>query len=129
MSAIPTLDRIVNYDGEVWKPIEGYNNKYFVSNYGRVKSLKYSKAQLLTQRDNSNGYLRVALTKDGKTKHCFTHRLVAMAFIHNDDPINKKTVDHIDANKHNNNASNLQWLSLGDNIRAYYLNKREKAIK
>jgi len=30
-------------DGEIWKEIEGYSGDYFVSNLGRVKSLKYGK--------------------------------------------------------------------------------------
>ena len=38
----------------------------------------------------------------------------------NDDPLEKNTVDHIDGNKQNNNAENLRWLSLSDNVKAYY---------
>lgn len=38
----------------------------------------------------------------------------------NDDPLEKNTVDHIDGNKRNNNAENLRWLSLSDNVKAYY---------
>ena len=38
----------------------------------------------------------------------------------NDDPLEKNTVDHIDGNKQNNDAENLRWLSLSDNVKAYY---------
>ena len=44
------------------------------------------------------------------------HRLVAMAWVKNDDFITKPIVDHIDANKTNCHASNLQWISYRDNI-------------
>ena len=45
------------------------------------------------------------------------HRLVAEAFIPNDDPETKDTVDHIDGNKSNNEASNLRWLNRAENTR------------
>ena len=53
-------------------------------------------------------------------------RLVAIAFVPNDDPLHKTTVDHIDTDKSNNKASNLRWMSLGDNIRAYKQQKKDK---
>lgn len=43
------------------------------------------------------------------------HKLVALAWVNNDDYITKNVVDHIDNNKLNNNANNLQWLSESDN--------------
>lgn len=53
------------------------------------------------------------------------HRLVAIYFVFNDDPLEKNTVDHIDGNKQNNNAENLRWLSLSDNVKAYYNKMKE----
>lgn len=120
MNTILTSEIIVDYEGETWKYIDGYDHKYLISNYGRVKSLKGKKERLLRQYENNAGYLRVGLTSHGKTKYYFVHRLVAIAFIKNDDPKEKQTVDHIDGDKHNNCDTNLQWLSLADNIRLYY---------
>ena len=120
MAAFQTLDQIKDLDGEIWKPILQYDAKYLVSNYGRVKSYKNRTAIIMHQQKNNQGYYRVPLSKDGKTKYELTHRLVAAAFVPNDDPEVKNTVDHIDADKNNNCASNLRWLSLADNIRAYY---------
>ena len=114
------IDRIEDIDGEVWKPIKGYNNKYYISCFGRVKSYKYKTAQLLTPSLNSKGYPRVALYKNGERKYYLIHRLVALAFVPNDDPLSKTTVDHKNRVKTDASYINLQWLSLSDNIHRYY---------
>ena len=113
-------DNIEDLQGEEWREIEGYQGKYLISNYGRLKSLKYHQARLLKPEDNGQGYQRVALSNEGKVKRYLVSRLVAIAFVENDDPIVKNTVDHIDNQKCNNYYKNLRWLSLGDNIRAYF---------
>ncbi len=114
------LDTIEDLQGEVWKPIKGYDNKYYISCFGRVKSYKYKASHLLTSSLNSKGYPRVPLYKNGKRKYYLIHRLVAIAFVPNDDPINKTTVDHKNRIKTDATYTNLQWLSLSDNIQRYY---------
>lgn len=97
--------RTVVYDDEVF---EGYE----VSNMGRVRSLNYNKTgkvQVLKPMVNTNGYLRVCLWKGGKLKRYYVHRLVATAFIENDDIENKTDVNHIDEVKTNNRVENLEW--------------------
>lgn len=88
---------------EIWKSIEGYDHPYKVSNRGRVLG-KYG---ILRPYDNGYGYLVVDFRKDGKRKHLKVHRLVAEAFIRNEN--NLPEVNHKDENKHNNDALNLEW--------------------
>lgn len=77
---------------EQWKPIYGYEGKYEISSFGRVKSLPktwkrkdgvplHYKERILKPRINAYGYARVNLCKNGKPKDFFIHRLVASAFI------------------------------------------------
>lgn len=84
---------------EIWKDIKGYEGKYKVSNFGRIKSLRKNKVlkQTINKRD---GYLYVGICKDGKRKNRKVHRLIAETFMSN--PKNKPTVNHIDGNKFNN---------------------------
>ena len=97
---------------EIWKDILGYEGKYMVSNWGRVKSLNYNrtgKERILKAGDNGNGYLEVILFKEGKGKHYKIHRLVAQAFLENSKGYNE--VNHKDENKQNNCVENLEWCS------------------
>ena len=111
---------------ETWKAIAGYEGLYQVSNLGRVKSINYNhtgKEKILKPRKNTCGYLHVCLYKDGQKKMSLVHRLIAEAFIPN--PNNLETVNHKDEVKTNNVASNLEWMSRGDNKR-YSANKSAK---
>ena len=89
---------------EEWKPVVGYESKYEVSNLGNIKRV-YDKTcprdkgyigKPIKPRVN-NSYIRVSL----EDKSYAVHRLVAEAFIPN--PEGKKTVNHKDGNKANNN--------------------------
>ena len=105
---------------EIWKDINGYEEIYQVSNYGNVRSKTHvrvngknknyicvSKGKLLRPGKDSSGYMIVVLSKNGKTKSYRVHRLVANAFIYNDN--NYRCVNHKDENKTNNRVNNLEW--------------------
>ena len=65
-------------EGEQWAACDEFP-AYAVSNMGRVMNLKTN--SILRPRDNSYGYARVALRKDGRTHDVYIHHLVAAAFI------------------------------------------------
>ena len=109
---------------EIWKPIEGYEFRFSISSLGRVKSrprvnkktgLSSKKNEFYYQRLGKNGYYSVGLWKNNKEKRFSVHRLVALHFIPN--PNNKPQVNHIDGNKLNNNASNLEWTTPSENAK------------
>ena len=110
---------------EVWKDIPGYEGLYQVSNLGRVKSLERYKPnkqcvpeKIKTLSKKSNGYLFLQLYKDNKAKNRYIHRLVAEAFVEN--PNGKETVNHINGNKHDNRAINLEWNTYTENNKHAY---------
>lgn len=91
---------------EYWKKINGANN--LISSFGRVMSLHYDR--IMNTSVKSSGYKSVILTSG-----CFqVHRLVAIAFLPN--PFNLPIVNHIDGDKTNNTAFNLEWCTQKDNI-------------
>lgn len=64
---------------------------------------------ILKQQKNGKGYMRVSI---GGTRY-FVHRLVAEKYIPN--PENKPQINHIDGNKANNSAENLEWVTNQEN--------------
>lgn len=110
---------------EEYRDVIGYKGLYRVSNMGNVLSLarltngrngvlKTSPGRLLKQRFGDRGYARVYLSKDGVVKTLRLHRVVAEAFIPNPD--NLPQVNHLDADKTNNTAANLEWCTGQENI-------------
>lgn len=119
-------------EGEVWKPIKGYEGKYCVSNMGRIMSVERSingggkiKQRIMKQCNTRKGYKTVCLYSDGKRIRNIVHRLVAEAFIPN--PNNYNQVNHIDENKSNNAAHNLEWCTAKQNMN--YGSRAEKSRK
>ena len=110
---------------EEWKDIEGYEGYYQVSNMGNVKSLNYrhtSKERILKPQKNNDGYLNVQLYQDGKGKIYKVHRLVATAFCENQ--MGYTEVNHINEDKSDNRAENIEWCSRSYNINYGTHNKR-----
>ena len=123
---------------EIWKDIEGYEGEYQISNCGRYRSLDrivtYSnginvryEGKILSSFEKKNGYLQATLNRKSGNKKFYIHRLVASAFIINDDPINKTIINHVDENKQNNNFNNLEWCTHAYNLT--YNNVHLKKIK
>ena len=96
---------------EVWKRASR-NPNYLVTNTGRIRRDGSTKDH--STRDH-NGYLITDLYSQGNRETVRVSRLIAEEFIPNPD--NKPEVNHIDGNKHNNNVSNLEWVSKKENVR------------
>ena len=107
---------------EIWKDIEGYDGLYQISDKGRVKSLNFGKEKILKPWKSGCGYLLVDICKNGDKKHYLIHRLVAMTFIPN--PQNFTQINHMDEDKSNNNANNLEWCTAKYNSNYGTHNKR-----
>ena len=108
---------------EQWRDIDGYDGMYQVSDLGRVRSKKYGDWRVFRPNKNKYGYLYVGLSKENKRKHFYVHRLVASAFIPNDNIFNTE-INHIDECKQNNKVSNLEYCDRSYNLRYNDLNYR-----
>jgi len=120
---------------EEWRDVIGFEGKYVVSSLGRVAALsfpieagtlRYSrKPHMLTITKGKLGYSYVGLScGKNRIKTIKVHRLVAAAFLPN--PHNYPIINHIDENKTNNRADNLEWCTQKYNIN-YGTGKRRSA--
>ena len=115
---------------EQWRDIPGFEGLYQASNTGLIRSApgKVTSSKRFSHRvwktrvlkhkyKNANGRRDAAVTlwKDGKCKDYLVSRLVAMTWVEGYEP--GLTVNHIDGNPQNNNCSNLEWITLSENIR------------
>jgi hypothetical protein len=100
---------------EQWKPINGYEGIYEISNKGNIKRLfkKYPNGKLIKPQIDRDGYKRVCLCKNNHKKTFILHRLVAEDFIPNTS--NLPVINHKDENKENNAVENLEWCSVAYN--------------
>lgn len=93
--------------------IKDFEGLYGVDECGNVHSYRTNK--ILSQYNNTIGYKKVDLFKDGRKYKLYVHRLVAEAFIPN--PNNYKEVNHIDCNRSNNTVNNLEWCDRSTNMK------------
>ena len=115
---------------EIWKPVVGYEGCYEVSNLGRVRSLsrtasircrwggiteRYVQGRVLRAHTNGkSGYYMIQLSVLGSRHPRLVHRLVAEAFIPGAE--GKGFVNHVNGDKSDNRASNLEWCTRGENM-------------
>lgn len=99
-----------------FEDVIGYDGKYKISKTGELISYKNSnQGVLLKKHKNNSGYLYVILSKNGVSKWCAIHRLVAETFIPNEQ--NKPTVNHKNGIKTDNRVENLEWATYQEQLK------------
>lgn len=125
---------------EIWKQIIGYEGRYEVSSYGRVKScakewlacgnrkVQRRKPDSILKTQIHNNYPRATLTDIGGNKKSYSvHRLVGIHFINN--PNNYPIINHLDSNRENNYYKNLEWTTYkGNAIHAFKNGNRKGRV-
>ena len=111
---ISNLDSTIEH----WASIDGYLN-YQVSWWGRVLNTKTGR--ILKHGTSGPGYRYVMLSKNGKPKIHYIHKLVAREWVPN--PEEKRCVDHHDGDRTNNHFENLRYATYSENGR----NKSKRA--
>ncbi|SFN44956.1 NUMOD4 domain-containing protein [Salegentibacter flavus] len=118
----------MNEEQELWVKIKGFENRYMISNRGRILSLgrvmtakdgfirNYPDRILKLKPHKNTGYCLARLYHhNGKTYEDFSvHRLVALHFLENSE--NLPVVNHIDTNRSNNHVDNLEWVTVAENL-------------
>jgi len=98
--------------GETWAELTGYDSAYEVSASGRIRKKEARIAGRdyhdyeLVQSATDSGFKYVSLMREGRPAMVYIHRIVAEAFIPNPEQL--RYVEHIDGNRSNNHADNLQ---------------------
>ena len=106
------------------KDINGYEGLYAITSCGKVWS--YRNAIFLKPTPNQTGYLQVQLSKDGKTKHFYVHRLVLEAYTPVDG-MEALQCGHLDEICTHNWLGNLAWQTPKEN--ANWGHRNEKLSK
>lgn len=96
---------------EIWKQIAAHP-EYEVSNHGRVKNARTNR--VLAPIKHPRGYVKVSL-RGSNYRQCLVHRLVAATFL-GPAPFGY-SVNHKDGVKNYNHVSNLEYMTIEDNIK------------
>lgn len=103
---------INDLEGEVWYDVPEWVGYYQISNYIRLKSVRYN--EIRKPRINYKHYFDTSFHKEGKAKYLIYSRLVAIVFHSN--PNNLPEVNHINGIRWDNRPSNLEWSTSKENI-------------
>lgn len=109
-----------------WTPVVGYEDLYLVSTNGKVYSIRSHK--ILAPRKHNAGYLRVTLSRNGKRKDAYIHRLMCEAFFGTPND-GRNYVNHLDEDPAHNQITNLEWTTNSNNVKYSWERHREERAK
>lgn len=99
-------------------------SKYTIDDKGRIRNVKLKR--YMSYYKNNSGYLLCSVTDDsGKKVNILVHLYVAKVF-HGTPKGPGYDVCHLDDNKENVSASNLEWRSHSQNIKDMHESQRIK---
>lgn len=111
---------------EEFRDVIGYEDRYAISNFGRLKAKSYlkrgnrnnyfTKEIIITPTINKHGYIFYKFCINRKCKTYKIHQLVAMMFLNHNTCGHEIYVDHIDRNKLNNNVLNLRLVTPKESV-------------
>jgi hypothetical protein len=107
---VPARDEQAGVVG--WRAVPGFGDKYEVSSSGQLR--RADTLALRSPTRSGDGYLKVDLWHQNSRRQVLLHRLVAEAFVPR--PEGADEVNHLDGNKHNNAAGNLEWTDRRGNV-------------
>ena len=105
-------DILNNESVNIYKILHDYDGCYCVTNNGDVINFGFKRPHMLKGSVDAEGYIQMALKKDGKLYYPLLHRLVAEAFLTNPDGLDH--LHHIDGDTRNNNVNNLKYVSASE---------------
>ena len=115
---------------EIFKTIKDYPN-YKVSNFGNVKSMERKvrnkdgfrtvKERILKPGVGTRGYYYIILSENNKQKNRTVHQIVAEAFLNHKACMYKLVINHINHNKLDNRAENLEIVTQRTNTNQKHL--------
>ena len=127
-SEAPPVALIEKDGAEQWRPVQGTQGRYEVSDHGRVRSHTRGRTTILAGTAQGAGYRAIGVTAEpgGKATTELVHRLIALTFLGEPPTPEHTDVRHLDGNKDNNRLENLAWGTRSQNMQDVVRHRRQR---